>query len=226
MKEYNSRDARHVFLVDRFGKYLQGSVMNVGGGGEKHLLRYVTPQEYVEIDVSGTPDLRIDLDREYPLPVKDNRYDTVICTDVLEHLEELHRVFGELVRISRRYVILSMPNALLGVRQYMRRTKYVGNSGIAGKDVGYFSKYYGLPVKKPTDRHRWFFSYKEAQRFFQENADTFGYRIIDEQAIGVKSSSVSGSIARFCVKGLFGEDLMQDLFYSVYWCVLEKRQHG
>ena len=78
-------------------------------------------------------------------------------------------------------------------------------------------------MNKPADRHRWFFSYTEAQRFFHANADTFGYRVVDEYAIGVNSSSVPGSIARFFVKNLFGEDLMRDLFYSVYWCVLEKR---
>ena len=36
--------------------------------------------------------------------------DCVVCTDVLEHVNNLHEVFEELIRITKRYVIISVPN--------------------------------------------------------------------------------------------------------------------
>lgn len=88
MFEYNSRDTRHKFLCDEFSEFLNGTILNIGGGGEKHLLNYISPKEYLELDITGNHDIKIDLDNINPLPIKDNRFDTIICTDVLEHLED------------------------------------------------------------------------------------------------------------------------------------------
>jgi len=120
-------------------------------------LKYIQPKEYCELDIVGRPDIKEDLDKDYPLPIESNRFDAVICTDVLEHLEELHRTLRELVRISRKYIIISVPNAFMEVRRYIKRDKYTGDAGKAGYDIGYYTKFYGLPLRKPVDHHRWFF---------------------------------------------------------------------
>lgn len=226
LEEYDSREARQRFITEKFGSYITGSVINIGGGGEKHILKYIQPREYLELDVVGNADIKIDLDKEYPLPIESNRFDTVICTDVLEHLEELHRIFQEIIRISKKYVIISVPNALMGVRSYLKRNKYIGDAGEAGIDVGYHVKFYGLPLRKPVDRHRWFFSYTEAEGFFRGNAKNFAYKIIEEYPIDTKSSSLIENVARFLCKNLLGEHVMKDWFYSVYWCVLEKHNEA
>ncbi len=225
MVEYNSRETRHKFIAEKFGSYLNGSVLNIGGGGQKHMLKYIQPKEYLELDVNGHPDLKVDLDKSYPLPIESRRFDTVICTDVLEHLEELHRVFQELIRISNKYIIISVPNALTAVRNYIKREEYIGDAGEAGIDVGRYTKFYGLPLKKPHDRHRWFFSYTEAEEFFHKNAQEFGYKILAEYSIGSKASSLKGKVARLCIRYLMGEHAMKDWFCSSYWCVLEKHPH-
>lgn len=222
MFEYDSRDLRHRFIADKFGEYITGSVINIGGGGEKHFLNYIDPKEYLEVDIAGKPDIKVDLDKEFPLPIDDDRCDAIICTDVLEHLDEFHRVFKELLRISRKYVIISVPNALMEFKSYFKHKKYQGDAGEAGIDVGYYTKFYGLPKIKPQDRHRWFFSYTEARDFFNSNAKELGYKVIKECPIGEKGSSIKGKFARAFVKRFFGEELMKDLFYSVYWCVLER----
>ncbi|KKQ37138.1 MAG: Methylase involved in ubiquinone/menaquinone biosynthesis [Candidatus Woesebacteria bacterium GW2011_GWA1_37_7] len=46
----------------------------------------------------------------YKLPLKDNSYDFVLCTEVLEHLEKPDKALKELVRVSRKYLALSVPN--------------------------------------------------------------------------------------------------------------------
>ena len=49
------------------------------------------------IDIVGAPDVRFDLDSGLPLPVGDRSYRCVMCIEVLEHLDHLHAMFGELV---------------------------------------------------------------------------------------------------------------------------------
>lgn len=225
--EYDTREERHQFLAERFGRYLTGSVLNIGGGGEKHLLRFISPREYLELDIAGTPDLRIDLDAEYPWPIIDGKFDAVICTEVLEHLNELHRAFSELLRITRRYIVISVPNALPAVYGYVSRRPVVIEDGTPpGVGFGTFAKFYGLPVDKPEDRHRWFFSYSEAQEFFRHNAGPLGYRVVEEYATGVQGFSVKGRLARAFVRALWGETVMRDWFVGSYWCVLERDATG
>jgi SAM-dependent methyltransferase len=221
--EYDTREDRHRFLAERFGQYLKGNVLNIGGGGEKHLLRFINPREYLELDIAGKPDLRIDLDAEYPWPIEDGKFDAVICTEVLEHLNELHRAFAELLRITRRYVVISVPNALPAVYGYVTRRPVVVDDGTpSGVGSGRFAKFYGLPVDRPGDRHRWFFSYSEAHEFFQRNAGPLGYRVVDDYATGVRGASLRGRLARATVRALWGETVMMDWFVGSYWCVLER----
>lgn len=46
----------------------------------------------------------------YELPYKDKTFDLVICTEVLEHLEEPEKALKELVRVSKKYCVISVPN--------------------------------------------------------------------------------------------------------------------
>ncbi|MDP3941739.1 MAG: class I SAM-dependent methyltransferase [bacterium] len=46
----------------------------------------------------------------YNIPFKDNSFDLVICCEVLEHLERPENALSELARVSKSYVILSVPN--------------------------------------------------------------------------------------------------------------------
>jgi len=223
MSDYTSRQTRHAFIAKKFSPYLIGKVLNIGGGGKKHLLEYLSPEEYLELDIEGEPDLKIDLDGVYPLPIDNNQFDAVICTDVLEHLEHFHRVFFELIRISRKYIIISLPNALTIVPNYLRESQYQPNNGsLVGEYFGTYSKFYGLPKNYPSDRHRWFFSFTEAQDFFHYHQSQLGYRILEEFPIGLEGSSVKGKMLRKIVSPLISERTYKNLFAGVYWNVLEK----
>ena len=224
-QSYNSRDSRNKFISEIFSEYLNNkTVINIGGGGKKHLLKYIKPSKYTEIDIAGTPDIIIDLDKTYPLPIEDNKAECVVCTDVLEHLDEFHRVFKELLRISSKYIIISLPNAFTEIRPYIKREIYSGLEGKAGVSVGKFSKYYGLPKVKPEDRHRWFFSYTEIKSFFRDQQIDLNYNILEEVPIGASSTTFKGKIFRFFIKSIFGNELKEDLFYRTYWCILEKNK--
>jgi len=56
------------------------------------------------------PKLKIIKGDIYKLPYKNNSFDLVICTEVLEHLDNPKKAYRELIRVSRKYVLISVPN--------------------------------------------------------------------------------------------------------------------
>jgi 2-polyprenyl-3-methyl-5-hydroxy-6-metoxy-1,4-benzoquinol methylase len=46
----------------------------------------------------------------YELPYKNSSFDLVVCAEVLEHLEEPAKALKEMLRVSRKYLIISVPN--------------------------------------------------------------------------------------------------------------------
>jgi len=48
---------------------------------------------------------------EEPLPFEDNSFDFVIATEVLEHITLSEELLLEMARVSRRYLLVSIPNS-------------------------------------------------------------------------------------------------------------------
>jgi len=48
----------------------------------------------------------------YDLPFADGSFDTVVCTDLLEHLDDPQRAVRELVRVSSKWVLVTVPYAI------------------------------------------------------------------------------------------------------------------
>ncbi len=160
---FRDRGERAAYLVQRFGELLNGRVLDVGC--DQAYLRQMLPgRSYVGVDRVGAPDLCLDLERLTYLPFQDATFDGVVCLDVLEHLDNLHAVFGELVRVSKRHVILALPNNWANARQPL------------GRGRGSFNKY-GLPPEPPRDRHKWFFSLSEALDFVRYQAEKHAVRL-------------------------------------------------
>ena len=60
----------------------------------------------------------------YCLPLKDESYDLVLCSEVLEHLQDPGAALREVNRVSRKCIILSVPNEPLWRVGNMVRFKY------------------------------------------------------------------------------------------------------
>ena len=85
---FSGRDSRNKFVADFFKDYIGKKVVNIGGGGKKHLEKYLKDDvEYFEIDIDGTPDFKLNLEKDLPLNFKDNEFDTVV-SDVLIKMDE------------------------------------------------------------------------------------------------------------------------------------------
>ena len=92
----------------------------------------------------------------YDLPYKDNAFDLVVCTEVLEHLEEPTKALREVLRVSNKYILISVPNEPFFMLANFIRGK---NLSRLGNDPGHinhwtigsflgFLKKNGLRVKK------------------------------------------------------------------------------
>jgi len=157
------RELRIRYLWEAYQTILNGrSILDVGAD-ECHLKRFLDAKStYWGIGRGGHPDEIVDLDRER-IPYGDDSFDVVLCLDVLEHLESIHKTFDELCRVSRRHVLITLPNPLGGLMTRLTR--------FSDYAPGRLTKFYGLPSDPPEDRHRWFFDVDEAERFVRERAE-------------------------------------------------------
>jgi 2-polyprenyl-3-methyl-5-hydroxy-6-metoxy-1,4-benzoquinol methylase len=65
----------------------------------------------------------------YDIPHDDASFDLVVCTEVLEHLEEPERALAELRRVARRWLVTSVPREPLWRVLNMARGKYWSDWG-------------------------------------------------------------------------------------------------
>ncbi len=161
---WTSRPERSGF-VKRLANVLGAqSILNVGSGGARELARAVAGDIKVfDIDMAGDCDLKIDLDAVEALPFNDEEFDFVCSMDVLEHLESFHQINQELLRVSRRYVLVSLPNSACEIVNIILNKSSFGSDS----ERGYYSKYYGLPLVVPEDRHRWWLYPQDIVRFYE-----------------------------------------------------------
>jgi 2-polyprenyl-3-methyl-5-hydroxy-6-metoxy-1,4-benzoquinol methylase len=117
-------------LLDNFNKTLVGevkalkpiSVLDVGCGEGFTLERlrkakigkHLEGVDYLDLAIKlgkkEHPNLILKKGSIYDLKYKANSFDVVICSEVLEHVEDPQKGLEELVRVSKKYVVLSVPN--------------------------------------------------------------------------------------------------------------------
>ena len=192
--------AKYVWL--KCEKILKGAKILDVGADKCHL------KEYLDSKASywGVGFGEVDLDKG-SLPFEDQSYGCVLCLDVLEHLENIREVFDHLCRINRRHVIISLPNPW---------------GMMTGRD---HLKFYGSPVDRPEDRHRWFFSSSEAIAFIRYRAEKTGMEVqqLDHGQPGAKANSFRR--LRWHLKtALLRPGLKDDDFRAdTLWAVIEKK---
>lgn len=69
-----------------------------------------------------------------------NEYDLVVCSEVLEHLEEPEKVIKLLLNASRKYVIISVPREPIWRVLNMCRGKYISDLGNTPGHIKHWSK--------------------------------------------------------------------------------------
>lgn len=159
---YHNRQERIQYTWLKYQRILRGKRILDIGADECHLSRWLDRKaQYWGVGLGGNVNQQFDLESG-PLPFPDRSYDVVLCLDVLEHLEKIHLVFDELCRISKQYVLVSLPNCMGFLWKIITR--------FGGETEHSLMKFYGLPIAPPADRHRWFFDAYDAERFIRLRA--------------------------------------------------------
>lgn len=91
------------------------------------------------------PNLTLREESVYELPYKDNSFDFVICTEVLEHLKEPTKALKEILRVSKKYLIISVPNEPLFMLSNFLRGK---NLSRFGNDEEHINHWNPLSLKR------------------------------------------------------------------------------
>ncbi len=140
----------------------EGTLLDIGSR-DRILRPHLPPRwNYVAADVRPGLDLTWDLER--PLPAPDGAYDAVAALDVLEHVENIHGAFAELLRIARRWVFITFPN----ITSLVLRVQFA-LKGNVGEKYALFSSHQG-------DRHRWLTAFPRYCAFVREGAEKRGWR--------------------------------------------------
>ena len=97
-------------LFRKYSGYLAGRVLDVGCGGKPCKDSLVSATGYVGLDLvaAGAPEC---LGSACEIPFKDGSFDSVLCTEVLEHLPDPDKAISEIKRVLRKdgYLYVTVP---------------------------------------------------------------------------------------------------------------------
>ncbi|HEX67439.1 MAG TPA: class I SAM-dependent methyltransferase [bacterium] len=144
----------------------KGRILDVGCRGGKLGKLLLNSLFYCGVDLF--PPATVIANVERGLPFKSCSFDCVVALDVLEHTDDIYRAFEELVRVSRKFIVITLPNCY----EFRLRWRFLIGRRLSGK--------YGLPPDRPLDRHRWLISLKDAYDFVHFQANKLGLDILQE----------------------------------------------
>ena len=149
------------YLLDRFNERLMqyiracGEIRNIldVGCGEGFSLSLIqksgikaklsgvdASKESLALGKKEFPHLDLSYGDIYALKAKDASYDLVLCTEVLEHLENPEKALRELRRVSRTYAIISVPHEPWFMLANFLRGKYVSRWGNHPEHINHWTR--------------------------------------------------------------------------------------
>lgn len=164
-KKHTHRNPIQRFLLDNFYRHVfrllktvpEGSILDVGCGEgftlhklqEQKIGKKLEGIEYqkraIALGKKEYPNLKITQGSIYELPYKDNSFDVVLCTEVLEHMDNPTKALHELVRVSKKYLLLSVPNEPFFMLAQLFRGK---NWSRFGNDIEHINHWSFLSFQK------------------------------------------------------------------------------
>jgi SAM-dependent methyltransferase len=147
-------------LLDRFRRRLTSEVQALSPGrvldagcGEGHVTRWLADALPVGeiVGVEGRPEALVAFAKRNPgldgveadlraLPFADDSFDLVVCTEVLEHLEDPRETLRELARVSRSHLFLTVPHEPFFRAGNLARGRYLARLGSTPGHLSTWSK--------------------------------------------------------------------------------------
>lgn len=211
---YIERADRNRFAARELQKTEVRKILNLGGGGARHLKASLPHNDIdvFEIDIQGDCDLKVNLDALTRLPFTDQSFDVTCAFDVLEHLENFHLLHEEMLRVSKDYVLISLPNSTTEIVFNLLRNKPKIDRP---SHEGVFSKFYGLPLEYPSDRHRWWIYFEDIVRFY--------YYFSLKHELSLEFWTPRLSFRKGLFKTIFGARIYYSFFCPHVWIKISRK---
>jgi len=123
--------------ITRASKYLTGKLLDVGCG-KKPYASIFNCEIHVGVDVSTSPHINESIDEYFDglnLPFQNESFDSVICTEVLEHCQNAEKLMLEMYRVLRPggFIFFTVPMFIEHheAPHDMRRYTYYGARSLA-----------------------------------------------------------------------------------------------
>ncbi len=123
--------------------FTMNKILKSGVGRKIEGIEY--SKDAIEYGKKLFPDLKFVQGTVYELPYKNNSFDLVVCTEVLEHLGDPTKALKEMLRVSRKYLIISVPNEPFFMISNFLRGK---NLSRLGNDEGHINHWGVVGLKK------------------------------------------------------------------------------
>lgn len=150
---------RNQFIAKKLGYLNKETLLDIGCR-DMILKKYLKGNfNYIGIDYSTTINENKEIlnhNLETGIP-KIYNADVITAVDVLEHLENIHEIFSSLFLLSKKIVVIALPN----MGYYKFRLSFFFTGSLSGKYI--FSE------KKIFDRHRWIPTYQSIKNFINNN---------------------------------------------------------
>jgi len=162
LKEYDSNNIVTKMLISRFYKKIRliieeikpniKKILEIGCGAGESSLRIIKmipeiqydateyDMRYIEEIKKRNIPLNVCQENVYEIKHADNSYDCIIMLEVLEHLEYIEKAITELFRVSRKYIIISVPNEPIWRISNFLRGKYLLNLGNTPGHINHFNE--------------------------------------------------------------------------------------
>jgi ubiquinone/menaquinone biosynthesis C-methylase UbiE len=211
---YEDREDRNRWASSIIKDFPGRNLLNLGGGGKRHLEKHLGQSWTVhEIDIVGNCDTRLNLDQIDRLPFEDEFFDTSCAFEVLEHLEQFHLIAKEMYRVSKSTIFISLPNSAVEATFILRNQR----SGYDAAAHGVYSKFNGLPLGKPEDRHRWWLTFEDIIRYFIQ------FEAEKACAIEFYIPEPDPTIKRKLFRRVMGERIFLNFFCTNVWIKISKK---
>lgn len=120
-------------------------------------------KDAIKIGKNIYPELKLFEGNVYDLAYKDKVFDLSICTEVLEHLEDPAKAVEEIKRVTKKYIIFSVPNEPFFIMANFLRGKYLRSFGNHPEHINHwtfigfekFLKSHGLKIVKNKHPFAW-----------------------------------------------------------------------
>ncbi|MBN1122374.1 MAG: class I SAM-dependent methyltransferase [Anaerolineae bacterium] len=118
----------------------QGSlqIMKMLVGQQTLQISDINKEFVIKLQASNFP-LRVTQESVYDLKRAGGEFDCIFLLEVLEHLDNYEKALSELVRVSKKYIVISVPNEPLWRILNMMRGKYLRGFGNTPTHVNHWS---------------------------------------------------------------------------------------